>query len=104
MGLGSLNEVSLKEARERVIEARKLINIGQDPITARTVARAAPAIHDISFGDYAKKVLPTITHGFKNRKAAAQWNSTLTQYAKPIWRVPIRLVTNHDVKSCIEPI
>src|SRR5262249_8535007 len=41
MGLGSLNDVSLAEARERATAARRLHRDGQDPIEAREAARTA---------------------------------------------------------------
>src|SRR6516165_1762176 len=41
MGLGSLDDVTLQEARERAAAARKLHRDGQDPIEAREAARSA---------------------------------------------------------------
>src|SRR5262249_31004798 len=41
MGLGSLNAVSLADARERAAEQRRLKSAGIDPIAARLAQRAA---------------------------------------------------------------
>ena len=41
MGLGSYPEVSLKEARQRTSDARRMIEAGRDPIGARQAVRTA---------------------------------------------------------------
>ena len=50
MGLGSLIDVSLSEAREKALEGRKMLHDGNDPIMARRTARAiARAIKTFKF-------------------------------------------------------
>src|SRR5262245_55955953 len=52
LGLGSADDISLKEARERASIFRKLARDGIDPLTARDqerVARAAEAARAMSF-------------------------------------------------------
>src|SRR5215471_21176638 len=44
MGLGSLNAVSLSEARTRATEARRLVSAGMDPIAVRDGQRAAQRV------------------------------------------------------------
>src|SRR5262252_4072537 len=44
MGLGSLNAVSLSEARARAAEARRLTSAGMDPIAVREGQRAAQRV------------------------------------------------------------
>ena len=44
MGLGSVNDFSLDEARERARRARQLIKDGVDPLDARAADRAAQAL------------------------------------------------------------
>src|SRR6516165_3968679 len=41
MGLGSYPEITLKEARQKALDARRLIEARKDPIQARKVARKA---------------------------------------------------------------
>src|SRR4051812_40662052 len=44
MGLGSVNVLSLAGARNEVMECRKLLLVGQDPISARKAQRTAHAL------------------------------------------------------------
>jgi len=59
MGLGSLNAVSLSEARARATEARKLKSGGIDPIGARDgqrTAERANAAKQVTFKDAAENL------------------------------------------------
>src|SRR5262245_47977330 len=47
MGLGSLNDVTLAEARERATAARKLHRDGQDPIEAREADHTARRLEGV---------------------------------------------------------
>jgi integrase len=91
MGLGSLNDVSLVEAREIARTYRKMIKDGIDPIDRRnekvaknlaeTLAkRAAVMTFDCAAEAYIRKHKP----GWKSAVHAAQWETTLATYASPI--------------------
>src|SRR5437667_332997 len=58
MGLGSLSEFTLDEARERARRARQLLRDGVDPIEDRKAKRAVQVLEDakrITFADAAQK-------------------------------------------------
>ena len=80
MGLGSLNAVSLAEARKQAEECRGLRQRGIDPIQHRNEARAQAALdraNSISFGDAARQYINSHKAGWKNKKHATQWEMTL---------------------------
>ena len=77
-GLGSLKDVSLTEARDRVREYRKLLRSGADPLEAKRKAREIPTIKSAAesyHGEWKKHR--------RNAKHEAQWLSTLEAYAFP---------------------
>lgn len=78
IGLGSCNEVSLAEAREKRDDMRREIRGGVDPLAKRARQKATP-----SFQDYARDLHGRIAHEWKNPKHAAQWISSLEIYAHP---------------------
>ena len=86
MGLGSINDFSLAEARERARQARQQIADGIDPIEARLAARDATrkeTAERITFKDAAEKFLDAHEAGWRNEKHRAQWRSTLATHAYP---------------------
>jgi integrase len=111
MGLGSLADFALKEARERARSARQKLADGIDPIDAREAEQRARQ-------EQARKVaaIPTFkgaaeryftVHGdrWRNAKHRAQFLSTLEAYAFPrLGRLRVDEITSHDVLAAIEPI
>ena len=102
MGLGSAADVTLAQAREKANDARRLAKAGKDPVSARRAERAAGA--DETFGPFALKLIETIETGFRNQKHRAQWRTTLTTYAAPIWNKRLADIETDDVLSCLKPI
>ncbi|HWY16499.1 MAG TPA: integrase arm-type DNA-binding domain-containing protein [Rhizomicrobium sp.] len=87
MGLGSLTDVSLKEARDKARVARSMLIDGDDPIDARDAkkqALRAESAKRITFKEAAGKYIAAHRAGWRNGKHAAQWTSTLTTYAYPV--------------------
>ncbi len=103
MGLGSVELLSLAEARDEALANRKLLRSGIDPIEARRKAREARP--GITFEEVATEYIATFEPSWKNSKHAAQWPSTLKQYAYPlIGSVPVESLDNADVISVLKPI
>jgi len=87
MGMGSLNAVSLKQARAKALDARGLRANGIDPIEARRkkLAQAAlEAAKAITFKQAASEYVKSHRAGWRNAKHAAQWETTLATYADSI--------------------
>ncbi len=103
MGLGSVPAVSLAQARENAADARRLVKAGKDPLAVRRAEQAAQADGE-AFGPFALKLIDTIETGFRNQKHRAQWRTTLTTYAAPIWNKRLADIETDDVLACLKPI
>jgi integrase len=108
MGLGGIDVVSLSEARETALAARKLVKAGIDPIDNRKAQRAQLAVDAVSgrtFKDCAEKYIASHEKGWRNPKHRDQWRNTLTTYAYPIFGdVSVGAVDTAMVTEVIEPI
>lgn len=108
MGLGSLITVSLAEARDRALECRKLREKEIDPIDAREAARRQAALErakSLKFKDAAAAYIAAHRVAWKNEKHAAQWPSTLVNYAYPvIGDLPLHLIDTTMIMKVIEPM
>lgn len=108
MGLGSVNDFTLKEARERARLARQQVSDGIDPIEARKEKFASLRSEDakrITFAEAAKRYIKAHAAGWKNAKHADQWANTLTTYAHPvIGELSVAQVDTGHVMKILEPI
>ena len=106
MGLGSLDSVSLADARTKAAGNRNLILDGIDPIEARKrdkVAAALDASKAITFKECATAYIAAHREGWRNEKHAAQWTATLDAYAYPkIGKLPVRDVDAGAVLKVLE--
>jgi integrase len=87
LGLGSLTDFTLKEARERARAARRLLADGIDPLDQKREAKAAKAIasiKQITFREAATAFIDQHQSGWKNRKHREQWSSSLETYVYPV--------------------
>lgn len=99
LGLGAYPDVTLSMARERAIEARRMIAMGEDPIAKRRQAKPK------TFKDAAIDLIESKRSGWKNAKHAAQWTSTLETYAFPkLGPLQVAQVTTGDVMGVLQPI
>jgi integrase len=108
MGLGPLETVSLKQAREKAVAARQQLKNGTDPIAARkadAAARALAAAKNKTFKECAESFVDANRHGWKNAKHEAQWTATLKAYVYPkIGNLSVADVDTGLVLQCIQPI
>jgi integrase len=108
MGLGSINDFSLAEARERARQARQQLADGVDPIEARLATRDAArkeGAESVTFKAAAEKFLDVHEAGWRNDKHRAQWRSTLATYAYPtLGTRPVKAVDAALVNAMLAPI
>lgn len=108
MGLGALHTVPLKDARQQAAECRRQLLDGIDPIDAHNAKRhraELDAAREVSFEDDAKAYIEAHKAGWKNKKHADQWTSTLTAYVYPAFgRLPARLIDTSLVIKALQPI
>lgn len=107
-GLGGFPDVGLAQARERARELKEQLWQGIDPIEQRKAARAAILAANakaITFDECARQFLKSKTAEFSNPKHAAQWSSTLKDYASPIiGKLPVDAVELAHIVKILEPI
>ena len=100
LGLGSLSLVPLAEAREKALANRKLARQGGDPLAEKRRTEGIP-----TFAEAASRVLEQKQAGWRNRKHAREWLSSLKRVAFPrIGKVPVSEVTSADVLEILTPI
>lgn len=108
MGLGSYPRVTLKDARDKAAEARRLLDQGVDPLEERQDARRrvmAKQAKAVKFKDAAEKLIAAKAPEWKNAKHAAQWASTLETYAYPvIGSLPVADIEVAHILKILEPI
>jgi integrase len=108
MGLGSLNTISLAEAREMAQECRKLCRDRIDPIEQRRAKLAATRIESVkilTFDACAERYIAAHRPGWRNAKHASQWPNTLATYVSPVFgTVPVPAVDVGLVMRALEPI
>lgn len=99
LGLGPYPEVSLAMARDRALQARRMIQEGEDPIAKKRQTKPK------TFKDAALELIESKRPGWKNAKHAAQWTSTLESYVFPsLGRMQVARVDTADVMGVLKPI
>ncbi len=108
MGLGSLNAVSLANARLKAAACRGLLADGIDPIAARNAERTQRALEDaraITFDQCAEAFITAHSAAWKNQKHIAQWKATLRTYVSPVCgSLPVQVVDVALIMKVLEPI
>src|SRR5208282_1550703 len=94
MGLGSVSDVSLAEARAEAAECRKLLAASRDPFTERKASRAA-AKQAMTFGEAATACFEAKRH---------QWRMTLDIYAASLHDKPVDEIATADILAVLKPI
>jgi integrase len=87
MGLGSLNDFTLAEARARAKECRQQRARGIDPVEARRAVATRQRLEEASnvlFKRAAERYLAAHEGEWKNKRHRDQWHSTLETYVYPI--------------------
>ena len=102
-GLGSADVVSLAEARDKALEARRTLATGRNPIEARRVAMAA-ATAKPTFGAVADALIAAKESEWRNDKHRAQWRMTLETYAAPLRSRPVDEIDTEAVLAVLKPI
>src|SRR5262249_45443783 len=90
MGLGSLREVGLAEARRKAREAREQLTKGVDPLDRPKIAKSFKQAYDEFLKTWPKRV---------------GWKTRLETYAFPfIGEMPVDQITTQHVRDMLAPI
>jgi integrase len=107
MGLGRYPEVTLADAREKGLAARKVLSSGKDPIDERDVEKAnRKAVADaLTFEQAARRVHGDNKDGWRNTKHQDQWINTLRDYVfTGIGSRKVASLTPADFADVLRPI
>jgi integrase len=108
MGLGSLDDVTLAEARETAREYRKLVKDGVDPIEERNKRIAknlAASAAVMTFEQAAETYMRRHASRWQNTDYATQWPNSLRTYVSPIiGRMSVADIATGHVMKVLDPI
>lgn len=107
LGLGPYPEVGIAAARSLASQARAQIAAGQDPIQERALTSdvALASIATVTFRVAAVTLHKELAAGFRNRKHAAQWLTTLETYVFPtLGNTVVSDLRSSDFASALRPI
>jgi integrase len=104
MGRGSYPETGVKEARQKALDARRLIEAGKDPIEAREAAKKSEKPLPL-FGDIAALVIADAQAKSVNDKVRYQWERHLGPvYSGQLLDRPVHEITTLDVAAVLRPV
>jgi integrase len=104
MGLGPIDLVSLAEARDKAIEARRLLLDGHDPLTARRKRRQGE-VNSRTFAQCATAYVTAHEAGWGNPKHRAQWRASIEQHVNPVLgAMPVSAIDTPDILRALEPL
>ncbi|MCA3361571.1 MAG: integrase family protein [Roseomonas sp.] len=112
MGLGPWPAVTLAQARQKALAARREALGGADPVKARrAAAKALEAARKAEeeaerriFSKVAEAVIKAEAPSWKNARTAHMWESSLELHAAPLMKLPVASITREMVRDCILPI
>ncbi len=108
MGLGSVQDLPLADARRAAGAQRALLATEVDPIAARRATaqqKALQAARCLTFSECASGYIASHAPGWKNAKHGQQWVNTLETYCDPVLgAVPVAEVDTGLVLRVLEPI
>lgn len=105
-GLGPVWDVSLTDARKMAADYREMLRKGVDPIDATNAERKAVKVQAATqwtFGACVDAHIAAHRAGWRNDKHAAQWRSTLDNYAEALLPLPVAEIDTDMVQACLEP-
>ena len=105
MGIGSLQAVSLKEARETAEKWRAVVREGKDPIKERERRQRLAERQDHTLATVAREAFESRKSQLKGDGKAGRWFSPLELHVLPkIGKVPVEEIDQQDIKNALEPI
>jgi hypothetical protein len=108
MGLGSTQNWTLAEARERAKEARQLLDDGIDPLQHRRdtlKASAAAASMQKTFDAVAKEYIEKHRAEWSSPRHLAAWKNSIKRFASPvIGHMSVDRINKHHIMEILEPI
>lgn len=102
MSFGPADLLTLTEARNRAVAARKMLLDGRDPRAERDAERQ---VSTMTFAQCAEACIEALAPQWSNAQHAYQWRQTVRQYANPvIGHLPVDQVDANHLVKILEPI
>jgi integrase len=107
MSLGSINVVSLQEARKRALDAQIELSKRINPLDKKKAAKEAieSKKNNVLFSEFALECIKAKSHEWRSTKHHAQWLYTLKEFAFPvIGQLPIEQINTEHILKILSPI
>jgi len=107
IGLGSLDTITIGEARDQARQYRKMLLEGRDPVIERHAERAEAAkaaAETILFRDAWATVVESRKDEWKGNDTANAWAASLTSINKALGGIPCDQITTAMVHDALAPI
>ena len=105
MGLGKYPFVTLKDARRKLFEVKKMIYNGIDPLEIRKEHQLEKQKKKITFREICDEFIESFQVEWSNKKHTQQWTNTLNTYTSPIiGKLSIDKINNNHVCKILKPI
>jgi integrase len=99
-GLGPLAKLSLKDARAKAEEGRRLLGQGLDPLDQwRSTQRAAKTP---TFRQAVDEYYAAHSKEWRSDRHAAEWKRSVDVYAAPMMKLPVDQIEAADVLACLK--
>lgn len=103
-GLGSADDVTLAQARERAADARKLVRAGKSPVAVKREQRQAVAGR-MKFREVVDEVIQSRSTGWrKSSSSEYQWRHSLTHHAAPLLDKYVDEIATQDVIGVLKDL
>ena len=106
LSFGAYPDVGLRQARSKAIEARNMINKGEDPVDEKKAAKKGkgPSIAP-KFKEFALAYIETMRPQWRSEKHAEQWLASIVNYAIPvIGGMPLDEIETPHILQILNPI
>lgn len=108
MGLGSLNTITLAQAREKAKAHRASLIDGIDPLETRNAAKLAIALEQaktVTFDYCAQEYIAAHRSSWKREQHARHWERSIKNFASPIiGSMPVAAVDTALIVKVLQPI
>ena len=95
MGLGSILNVTLADARARSRELQQKLHTGVDPLAQ------AQGVGTETFGSVAVALIESLQPSWKSAKHGSQWTATLKTHAASLWQEPVDAISTEEVLTTL---
>ncbi len=105
MGLGSASVVSLAKARDLVVDQKRILQKGLDPLKKRAFDLKEEQAKSVTFKQCAENYIEAHKPKWKSRKNLIQWQNSLATYAYPVCGdLPVGEIDTATVMKILKPI